>query len=123
MADSKPLPFPYTSLTKIHGIPTAISLRILKMEVYANASAIPSLLGGGTHGHLGAVMDPAAYAALQGTQPIVAPVHPGPHPGHPNGATSPQITETNRLHKEALDDFAVYTAVVNSLKSMIIDAV
>jgi hypothetical protein len=55
------LPFPHVELTKIHGKPTAASIKQLKKEIYANARSIHCELGGGTNGYLGTVMPNAAY--------------------------------------------------------------
>ena len=81
---SPTLTFPHAELTKIIGEPTNTSIKLLKKEIYANASAIPSTRGGGGHGHLGLVMPAASYLALAGqafdlpTQPGVAPAHAAP---------------------------------------------
>ena len=68
---------PYQSLTRIIGEPDYTSLHTLYREVKANASAIHSTLGGGSHVHLDMVITPAAYAHLSAT-PWIDPVHPGP---------------------------------------------
>src|SRR5210317_1138257 len=54
-----PIPFPHPVLTRVIGKPTAVTLKILKKEIYANATSVFSNRGGGGLGHLGAVMDPA----------------------------------------------------------------
>ena len=63
--------FVYTTLTKIHGYPTFVSLTILK----SNARAVSSDLGGGAHGHLGLILSPQEYA-LVSPMPYVFLDHP-----------------------------------------------
>ena len=63
----------------------------MKSEVYANAGAVPSPLGGGIYGHLGAIMPAAAYGALPGAIAWVAPAHPGAGPAVVPGMTQFQL--------------------------------
>ena len=53
-----------TAITKITGKPNYESLKNLKDELKANAASIPTTLGGGTHGYLGLILSPAAYATI-----------------------------------------------------------
>ena len=64
------LPMPHPTLTKIHGQPAALSIRLLKTEVYANAMSISTTLGGGSFGYLGVAMPATEYKALTGTAPF-----------------------------------------------------
>ena len=45
--------FQIPTLTRVHGEPNFYTLKTLKNELKANASAVTSTLGGGVHGHLG----------------------------------------------------------------------
>ena len=45
--------FQHKALTHIHGQPTYASLKTLLDELEANASSVPTTLGGGVYGHLG----------------------------------------------------------------------
>ena len=116
-------PFPHEKLTKIEGEPTAATVRVLKREVYANAMAIATNLGGGNHGYLGMVMPAVEYNAMNNTQPFVAPNHPGAHPGHANGATAAAITETNRVYLEQKQAAETYAKIHAAIKQQILDAV
>ena len=74
------LTFPHEELSPLstEDAPNAKTLLTLKKDVYANARAIESAQGGGAHGHLGLVMDPAAYLALVGGAVACAdPFNPG----------------------------------------------
>ena len=68
--------FEYPVLTKIQGQPDFQSLKTIKDELKANATTVPTDLGGGANGHLGLVLTPAEYANVN---PInyVRPAHPG----------------------------------------------
>ena len=121
-ADLKVL-FPHPTLTPIRGRPSYRSLRKLKAELGANYAAIPSTRGGAIRGHLGSFLDPPAYALLNGTIPWVEPVHPGVHPGHAPGTTGPQITEANRIHKEACDEATTCTNTHSANLQIMIPAI
>jgi hypothetical protein len=94
----------------------------MRKELYANAAAIPST-NGSAHGHLAIVMPTAEYNALPGVQPFPVPKAPGKLPTHAAGATGAQITETNRQHDFAAEQFTVYSQVAAALKSQIIAAI
>ena len=53
--DIKQTFFDYPDLTKIDGKPNIMTLLKLKNELKANAQSVPTVLGGGQHGHLGLV--------------------------------------------------------------------
>jgi hypothetical protein len=112
-----------TSLTKIKGKPEADTIRLLQRELFNNAGAIPTTLGGGEYGHLGNVMRPALYDVLPGALPYADPIHPGPHPGHAGNATGVMITETNRLYKEAVEASNHHSQVTQALKKLLLEAV
>lgn len=124
MAESVDQQFPHQELTPLPATekPTNASLRPLQKELNANAMSIPSVRGGGAHGHLALTMSAAAYLAVAGF-PFAAPVHPGPSPVHPAGATGPVITENNRQYAANLKEFAIFTAVEANLKKLLIQAV
>ena len=123
MTDSTSLPFPHPTLTKIVGKPTPSALRELQREIYANATAVSTGLGGGNYGYLGLAMSAANYANLQNTVPFVAPVHPGAHPGHVAQATNAQITETNRQYLADTKAHAEYAQVSTELKKQLLQAI
>ena len=68
--------FIHPTLTTVHGEPTYAALKILKLELLANASRVTSDLGGGSHGHLGLVLTPTEYQNISQLL-YLAPVHPG----------------------------------------------
>ena len=48
----------------------------MKTELFANAAVIPTTLGGGQHGHLGLIIQPALYETLSET-PFMIPADLG----------------------------------------------
>ena len=120
--------FPHPKITTITGTPTAATISQLRRELYANAMAVTTTLGGGHHGYLGIIMPPTEYAAVQTTAataltPFTAPLHPGAHPGQVAGATGPQITEFNRTYDAAIAVHRQYMNVNQALKTQLLEAV
>jgi hypothetical protein len=54
--------FQHKLLTKVHGQPTYESLQNPSAEIKANASSVPSTIGGGLYGHLGLILSDLRYA-------------------------------------------------------------
>jgi hypothetical protein len=116
-------PSPHAELTPIRGKPTAITVKQLQKEVFANTRAVHSARGGGVNGHLGIAMDPvAAYLARAG-EPFVPPDHPGEQPIHAANATSALITATNRTYDAALAEFWQYEEIREAIRQQILQAV
>ena len=112
----------YPSLTKITGKPTYTSISTLQQEIYANARAINSPFGRGQNGHLGLVMDNAAYTTRAGVA-FNAPAHPGDVPVHGVGTTGPMITAIDCAYDRLLQDYHTYRQTVRELKQQLIAAV
>jgi hypothetical protein len=85
-----------------------------------NAAAIPTLNGGGAHGHMALTLTTLAYADISDV-PFVIPVTPPANP--PPGATQPQITKNNRIHQRDANIYNLYVAVNNALRQQLLDAV
>ena len=66
-ADDMKVRFPNKSFTRLDGEPNYDSINALCLQLYENAGAIPTGLGGGQHCHIGLVMDPALYTTLSVT--------------------------------------------------------
>jgi hypothetical protein len=69
---------PHDPLLKLDALiePTPSAVLQLRKQIYDNARAIPTILAGGAHGHLGLVMPAAAYQALGPAQPYNMPPLP-----------------------------------------------
>ena len=106
--------FEYATLPKIHGEPDYDQLKTLKDKLKANATKIPSDLGGGNFGHLGLVLSPAEYTNVSAVS-YVRPLHPGVLVIPP---ATLERTETRRRneHKHQLALFQETVNVENALK-------
>jgi hypothetical protein len=69
------------TVTKIQGQPTNQDLMILEKELIAILANIPMTLGGGNHGHIGILMDPARDLLTTGVA-FVNPVNPRNYPAN-----------------------------------------
>jgi hypothetical protein len=52
----------------------------LEKELIAIAASIPSMLGGGNHGHAGVIAEPEKYLLMTGKTAFVNPANPGVYP-------------------------------------------
>ena len=123
MASAPTLVFPKEVLTPLKGKPDATSLQILQQELYQNARAIPSFLGGGQLGHLGLVMPVQEYLLRPGAQAFHIPVPPGLIPAQAGNATAAQLFEVKRVHDYNSLVFVTYQSVRNALTNQILAAV
>ena len=110
-----------TTVTKITGEPNYESLKNLKDELKANAASIPTTLGGGTHGYLGLILSPAAYATIAATQ-FIAPIYPGQHPNVPAGTSAANTSTIVRRHTEDLRQWREFKNVNTALKNQLLSA-
>ena len=122
MTSSAKFNFPFETLTPIEGKPTNTTLQILQRQLYTNARAVDSPRGGGTHGHLAMLLSDAEYIARAGV-PFLVPVHPGPAPEPPIGATAAQIAEAIRVYNQTLADVTLYNRLSAALTAQILTAV
>ena len=112
--------FEFKELTKIHGEPTYDTLKQLHNQLKANATTVPSNLGGGQHGHLGLVLTPTKYALISQT-PFVKPAHPGVYVPDPNNTQHMQLT-LEKAHKERLRVFDEVLGVERALRQQLTSA-
>jgi len=110
-------------LSKIHGPPSYASLKNLSTEIKANASSVPTTLGGGRYGHLGLILSPAAYATLDGSAPWVTPPHAGSFmpPGPP--ATAAQIEAARDVWRERTATYEIFQATEKAIIAQIVAAI
>ena len=72
--------FPCLTLTAAPGKTTYAAIEKTQHEIFACASSIASLCGGGQHGELGLVVTPSVYDLVATATPYIRPVHPGNPP-------------------------------------------
>jgi hypothetical protein len=114
--------FQHKVLTRIHGQPTYESLQnSLITELKANASSVPSTLGGGQHGHLGLLLSDERYIALPDTLQWVTPGNPGPYV--PIVGTGPVIEAAKDVWRELKQTFELCQATEKSLVAQLVEAI
>jgi hypothetical protein len=119
---SKDTYFQHKLLTKIHGKPTYESLQNGLTELKANASSVPSTLGGGHYGHLCLLLSEARYTALDNTAPFVNPGNPGPF-APPAAGTGPQIEAAKEVWKQLQQTFELCQATQKALIAQIVEMI
>ena len=82
--------FSYSTLTAVPGKPVYAAIEQTQRKIFACASSISSLRGGGQHNKLGLVMTPSAYNTVAPATPYIRPVHPGDPPTY-DGTTQLEI--------------------------------
>jgi hypothetical protein len=115
--------FPHGELTKVIGLLTNASLQVLKSQLCNNAASVLSRRGGGSHGHLGIVMDAVKYMAVSNNIPWADPVRPGELPVHGTDSTAILREQSNRQYDADFAAYELYSKVSNALKHQILLAV
>jgi hypothetical protein len=124
MSTPSSLTFPLLELTPFPSdrAPKPREIRIMQRELYQQAMAIETTLGGGEHGHLGLLLTPAQYAALPGPPPaFTAPANPGIFLAA--AGTAAQIASHQAAHKDRVSTYQRCVDTEKALKAMIIQAV
>jgi hypothetical protein len=80
--------FPNPVLSKIDHEPTFEDIQVTTRLLNANAISIPSMSGGGAHGHLGIIMTQVEYETIS-PSPWVEPFNPNAVPIIPPGTNTP----------------------------------
>jgi hypothetical protein len=117
------LVFPTPVLTPIVGRPTYATLHLLQQQLYQNARAIMTTLGGGLYGHLAVIMPPIEYNAIPNVVAFDVPDNPGEMPMAPLGADSYDRSEFRRVHLNRATAFNTYHAVRIALQNQILASV
>ena len=115
--------FPFKTLTPIIGEPNYPAINQMTQELYANASSLPSTLGGGKHGHLGLIMKDALYSSITKST-FTIPADPGPSPIYP-GDKITTITHDNMTNIWSTKSYTYRccTSMESALKAQVIEAV
>jgi hypothetical protein len=107
----------------IRGDPSYQTLVELRDCIYANASELPSPLGGGKYGYLGALIPAADYIALPNAIAFVIPVDPGNILAVGMVGTANEIADAVHAHSEKLRQFVEYNVLMQALRKQIIESV
>jgi hypothetical protein len=101
--------FPNPILPKIDHEPTFEDIQVTTRLLSANAISMPSMAGGGAHGHLGIIMTQVEYATIS-TSPWVEPYNPNAVPIIPPGTAAVDAAQIARMHAECR---RIYTNRIN----------
>ena len=112
-------------IVKHTGRPDYEVLNNIKTALKQNFATVPSTLGGGTHGYLGAILTPAEYAAATpiNTPPFVDPAFPGAAALIPPNSTGPQIAAIERQFNKSMRQWSEYKNLTDAGKKFIQDGI
>ena len=111
------------SVTKIHGQPTSNDLTILEKELITILAGIPTALGGGNYGHVGVIMEAAAYSTMTAGIAFTNPTNPGVYPaGLAANAAATVRARAEAEHKELMNQFKTFEGVHQGMKDLILEA-
>jgi hypothetical protein len=102
-------------LPNIDHKPTFEDIQVTTCMLNANAISIPSMAGGGSHGHLGISMTQVEYATIS-TPPWVEPYNPNAVPIIPPGTTAVDAAQISRMHTECRRIYTNRSNVDQALK-------
>jgi hypothetical protein len=105
------------TVTKIHGQPTNQDLTTLKKELIAILASIPTMLGGGNHGHVEVIIKPARYLLMTGGVAFTNPANPGTYPENVLGIAMVGVrARVEAEHKEFIREYETFQGVVQAKK-------
>ena len=113
--------FEHERLTPIVGKPDYISLQRLKKQIKANVQAVPSTLGGGTHGMLGLVISDVEYATVSAV-PFVREPYPGAL-AFPTNTTNLQSKVIEDTYKKSMKRYESCIGVDKAIRQQIVKAI
>jgi hypothetical protein len=111
---------PHSSLPKVTGEPTFEDLKVIRRLLNTNAMSVASYEGGGSHRHLGIIMNNEEYFAIA-VDVFPVPDNHGPSDAVVAGMMAAVIAETTRLHREATQVYRTYHNVDQAIKKLFIE--
>jgi hypothetical protein len=106
---------PNPVLPKIDNEPTFEDIQITTRLLNAYAISIPSMVGGGAHGHLGIIMSQVEYMAVPAS-PWVEPFNPNAIPMIPPGTNAVDAAQLAHMHAECRRIYNNHINVDQALK-------
>jgi hypothetical protein len=91
--------FPNPVLPKIDNEPTFKDIQVITRLLNANDISVPSMAGGGAHGHLGIIMTQVEYAAISAS-PWVEPFNTNAILIIPPGTNAVDASQLAHMHAE-----------------------
>jgi hypothetical protein len=113
--------FPNPVLPKIDNESTFEDIQITTHLLNVNAISIPSMAGGGAHGHIGIIMSQVEYAAVSAS-PLVEPFNPNDIPIIPPGTNAMDASQLARMYAECRHIYTSRINVYQSLNKLILEA-
>jgi hypothetical protein len=111
-------------VTTIHNQLASNDLTNLEKELIAILAALPTVLGGGNHGHARMIMEAAAYTTMTGKTAFINSANPGIYPvGLAINALAGTRTRAEAEHKELINQYKMYEGVCQGTKDLILKAV
>jgi hypothetical protein len=111
---------PNPVLPKIDKDPTFEDIQIATRLLNANAISIPSMAGGGAHGHLGITISQVEYAAVSAS-PWVEPFNPNDIHIIPPGINAVDAAQLAQMHAECRRIYTNRINVDQALKKRILE--
>jgi len=102
--------FPHSTFPKQEGEPTYEKIQAIHKLAAANAASVETTRGGGQHGYLAIVLEPATYTTLTGAT-FMPPTNPGPVPIIAGNTRTAQVAAQENAHKEHLREYKEYVKV------------
>jgi hypothetical protein len=96
-------------------------IQVTTRLLHANAISIPSMAGGGTHGHVGSIMTQVEYAKIS-TSPWLEPNNPNMGPIIPPVVIAVDAAQIARMHAECRRIYTNRINVDQKLKKLILEA-
>jgi hypothetical protein len=99
-------------------------LTTLEKKLIAITASIPTMLGGGNHGHAGIIVEPSKYLTMTGGTQFDPPANPGVYPaGLAINAAAGTRAREEAIHKELVAQYKIFKGVEQGLKDIIQEAV
>ena len=114
--------FEHKALTRIIGEPTFSTIHLMLLQLKANASSVPSTLGGGQRSYIGVIFSPVTYATLAPMQPFKPLFHPGIFQVD-LPATQFEISLAKTLHNENVRPFQSCLLIQHALVQQVLEAI
>ena len=108
-------------MTAAPGKPTYAAIEQTQREIFACASSIASLRGGGQQGKLGLVMTPSDYDLVAPATPYIRPVHPGDPPTY-DGMNQREIHVNEGHYIARISDFKKINQLEQQLTNLLLSA-
>ena len=115
----KEIYFKHAALTPISGNPKYDDLQSMYCQCKANVQSVPSILGGGAHGHLSLIISANAYNTVAPGNPYTRPTNPGPLVQPTPAPTAAQMAENIRNHQELIRIFQEANQIKSTIQNQI----